>query len=212
MNTTVDPASIDSKYTSIPTTFNFRTVTEKDDKGNVVSKTKRPSVELPLKLLTLEGIADIFVNGSEKAKELLLEAVRNVQTDAAKVLVDEKLDVSDSNFDYSCTDWDKIANAPKESRRGAGIPKEVWEDFCADYLEVMPGLTGKSVGQIENQVKALASRFQTVKFNKKILEIIKDCLDTYAASAPAAVTYQEVIVFLQKKAEEFLNKDEADLF
>jgi hypothetical protein len=199
--------NFNNKVDTIVTKFNFRSQKVLDDQGKEIDTTKRPSVELSLKLLTLEGVAAILTSGSEKSQDLLLEAVREVQLQAARDIVNEKEDISDANFPMANIDWDFLANQPKESRRGGGIPKEVWEEFAADYLAVMPGATGKSSDIIANHVKALTARFQTVKTSKVIVQKLRDGISMYATVSANAEQFTDVLKFLDKKAAELLAKD-----
>jgi hypothetical protein len=194
----------DNTVDKVAIKFNFRKV--KDETTGLESK--RPTVELDLPLLSVEGIVKVFEAGG-KQLELLVEAVREVQISRAREIISEKEDISAENFPYDQLSWGVIANLPKAERRGGGIPKETWEEFAKDYVAVMPAVTGKSVEQIGNAAKILLNKFQQVKTNKPVLKLLKDQIAIYAAQSPNAENYSDCIAFLADKADTFINMDDA---
>ena len=199
-------ANFDNTIDKVAVKFNFRRV--KDEATGL--ETKRPSVELELPLLSVEGIIQAFQAGG-KQLELIVEAVRDVQISRARELVNEKEDVTADNFPYAELGWEKIANLPKAERRGGGIPKETWEEFAKDYIAVMPSATGKSIEQVTNASKILLNKFQAIKTNKIVLAMLKDQIGIYTNTSPNAEQYSECINFLVEKAETFLSLDDAAL-
>jgi hypothetical protein len=181
--------------------FNFK----KDDLGN-----KRPSVTIPLAVPSVEGIIAILETGG-KGLELLLEAVQTVIYDQARSIVNDKEDITATDFPYEQLGWDFIANMPKAERRGGGIPKEVWEAFSVDYIAVMPSATGKSVEAVTNGARILVQKFSAYKTNKPVLELFKGYLALYANTSPNAETYQDCLEFLNEKVTKLLTMDDADL-
>lgn len=203
-------ANFDNKVDKVTTKFNFRKVVTKDEATGVETETKRPTVELELPLLTVEGVIAALQAGG-KQLDLVVEAVRNVQLDRARELVNEKEDITSDNFPYAELSWETIANLPKAERRGGGIPKEMWEDFSKDYIAVMPAVTGKSVEQIANAAKILLNKFQQAKTNKPVLSLLKEQLGIYANSSANAEQFSDCIQFLVEKTETFLKMDDAQL-
>lgn len=186
--------------------FRFRKV---KDKATGLEST-RPTVELSLPLLSIEGIAAIFEEGG-KSLDLLVEAVRDVQIARAKEIVGDKEDISQANFPFEQITWSAVANMPKAERRGNGIAKEVWEDFAEDYISVMPGFTGKTTEQVTNASKILAARFNPVKTNKPVIKLLKDQIGIYVSQAPNAESFSEVVSFLIEKADTLLKAEEIDV-
>ena len=184
------------------TAFHFK----KDELGN-----KRPSVTIALPFLTLAGVAGIINSGDEKQHELLLSALEDVIYVQAREQVNADVNVSSESLDYSKLTWDFISKIPKAERRGAGIPKEIWEAFAADYISIMPGLIGRDVEKVTNAATILTKRFQPVKTVKKVISQLSDYLDVWFANTANADDLAEVYEFLKKKAEELLAADEAKL-
>ena len=185
-----------------PAKFHFK----KDELGN-----KRPSVELELKFLTLAGVAAIINGTDEKQQELLLSALDDIILVQAREQVNANPEISQETIDFNKLTWEFIASIPKAERRGAGISKDVWEAFTADYISIMPGLIGRDVEKVTNAATILAKRFQPVKTVKAVISQLKNYLDIWFSNTANAEELAEVYEFLSKKAEELLAADEAKL-
>ncbi len=184
------------------TKFNFRT----DKKLG----TKRASVELAIPLPTLDGIVEILKAGG-KELELLTDAIFDVVYDQARVQVDADETISQDRLDLTKLTWQFIANMPKAERAGTGIPKEVWEDFGEDYINVMPAVTGKSAEQVGYAAKLLVGKMQACKTNKKIVSFLKEQVAIWFANTSNAENFADVYSFLDKKAETLLLADDTVL-
>lgn len=210
MNDAAQPAEIsatfDEKHDKKAVKFFFKKVVDKDTKEEF----KRPTVELELPVLSVEGVIDVLKTGG-KGLELLLDAVAEVVIGQARSIVNDKEDVSQANFPFEKIDWEYIANLPKAERRGGGISKETWESFSDDYVAVMPSVTGKTAEQVANAAKILMNKFNLVKTNKPVLKLLKEQLAIYINNSPNAETYQECVEFLVNKADALLSMDEAQL-
>lgn len=203
-------ANFDNKVEKKDVKFSFRKVTTKDEATGLESETKRPTLELSLPLISIEGIIAAFQAGG-KQLDLILEALQDVQISRARELVNENENITTENFPYEALNWETIANLPKAERRGGGISKELWEEFAKDYIIVMPAVSGKTEDQVKNAAKILLNKFQQVKTAKPILKLLKEQLALYLQHSPNAETYSECVDFLVDKADKFLNISEADL-
>lgn len=213
-------------YIKKDTAFHFK----KDDLGN-----KRPSVTLQLPFLTLAGVAAIINmkmiqvaddankedpaviaaikhnKSVENQQELLLSELESTVYVQARSQVNDNVDINQETLDLSKLSWEFIANIPKAERKGAGISKEVWEAFVADYIAIMPALIGRDVEKVTNAATLLSKRFQPVKTVKKVISQLKEYLDIWFSNTASAEDLAEVYEFLSKKAEELLAADEAKL-
>lgn len=187
--------------------FRFRKV--KDEASGIESQ--RPAVELTLGKPSVEGIIAILQSDNQKSLDLLLEAVEGVITSAARDIVEANEDINQANFPLEQISWDYIANLPKAERRGGGIAKETWEDFVADYIEVMPGVTGKSVEQVTRAAKIYQNKFAMVKSNKPVLKKLHEQLSLYIMNTPRAEEFTEAVKFLTEKATTLLSQDDSKL-
>lgn len=199
-------ANFDNKVDLTEVKFHFRKV--KDETTG--EETKRPTVTVPLPLPSFEGIVDILQTGG-KGLDLLKEAVANIVVDRARELINEKEDINEDNFPYDQVKWETIANLPKAERRGGGISKETWEDFAKDYIAVMPGVTGKTENSVMLATKVYLNKFQQVKLDKKVLNLLKGQLAIYLNHTPRAEEFADCVEFLDKKAQQFLDMDSSNM-
>jgi len=179
--------------------FHFK----KDSLGN-----KRETVELNLPVPSVEGVIRILETGG-KQLDLLLAAVGDVIASQARSILNENEAMIASNFPLEQCSWEAIANMPEAEKRGRGIPKETWEEFAADYLSVMPGITGKTEEQITLAAKLLVNKFNSVKTNKPVVKKLKEQLAIYTTGSPNAEQFSDCIKFLDEKADALLAADEA---
>lgn len=199
-------ANFDNTVDKISAKFSFRKV--KDETTGLESK--RPTVEIDLPLLSVEGIIAEFQAGGKRL-DLIVEAVRDVQLARAREIINEREDITAENFPYAQLTWEAIANLPKAERRGGGISKEVWEDFAKDYITVMPAATGKTVDQVSNASKILLGKLQSVKTNKPVLKLLKEQLALYINASSNAEQFSDCVTFLVEKADALLSQDDAAL-
>lgn len=174
---------------------------------------KRPTVELRLPVLSVEGIVDILQNGDSRPKELelLLEILGDAVYEQARSIVNDDEAISQENFPLDKVTWEAIANMPKAERRGGGISKETWEEFAKDYIEVMPGATGKKPEQVGLAAKLLLAKFNPVKTQKPVITMLQGQLGIYVTTSQNAEQFSDCVEFLTKKAETLLNADPAAL-
>lgn len=200
-------ANFNNKVDVLDTNFHFRKVKDPETK----IETKRATVALPVPSLSMEGIIDILENGSAKAQELLLEAVRDKVLEQAREIVNDNEGINAANFPYEKLGWDFIANLPKAERRGGGIAKELWDDFAKDYVEIMPGITGKTKESVELAAKVFTSKFANAKTNKPVLKLLEQQLGIYINHTTQGEQFAPVVEWLSNKLETLINTDETSL-
>lgn len=192
-----------------PVNFNFK---KSKDKVTGIEYI-REAVQLAIPYPSVEGIVAILEGGG-KGLELLLESMESTVNSVARdILTDgpEGTKLSAATFPVDKLAWEVIANMPKAQRRGGGIPKETWEAFAQDYVEVMPEVTGKTIEQVANAAKILASKLAQVKTNEPVLKLLTEQLGVYAENSPNVEEYAECVAFLLNKAETFLNVSPEEL-
>jgi len=195
-------AAVDTKQVQ----FNFKKSTDK----TTGIETVRNAVQLAMPYPSIEGIVAILEAGG-KQLELLQEAIEKVINDAARELLYEDVTLTAGTFPVAKVSWDAISQQPKAQRRGGGIPKETWEGFAQDYVDVMPSVTGKTIEQIANAAKILMGKLAQVKTNEPVLQLLVGQLAVYADNSPNVAEFQECIEFLLTKAETFLNVSDEEL-
>jgi hypothetical protein len=183
-------------------TFGFR----KDKLGN-----KRQPIKLILPMPTTEGIVQALQD--EKQLEYILDVLKDQIKAAARAQIsDEEKPVNkQSELDINKLTIEFLANQPKAERTGGGISKEVWEAFSEDYIKVMPAVSGRTADQVGNAARLLLGKLQQVKTNKPVLTFLKQQLALYATNTENLEEFADCVDFLDKKAETFLNMDDASL-
>lgn len=189
-----------------PTDFNFKKSTDKDSGIDTVRETVQIAVPYP----SVQGICAILEAGG-KGLELLVEAVESITNAAVRAKLSDDYTLNASNFPVDEVSWEKIANTPKATRRGGGIPKEIWDAFELDYIEVMPGATDKGVEQVTRAAKLLKGKLTAVRTNEPVLNLLVAQLAVYADASPSANDYADCIEFLLSKADTFLNVTDEQL-
>jgi len=196
------PASL-STYAEKEVKFNFR--------KNAELGTKRPSVALNLKFLTLAGLVNILESGDEKQVNLILETLQTPVLDQARNQVDENEAITQETLDNSKLSWEYISRLEPAARRGGGIPKETWEAYVQDYIEVMPGVTGKTAEQVTRAASLLGNKLSSVKGNKPVLSFLREAIDLHFASSAKSEEFVDCYEFLKNKADALLQASDADL-
>lgn len=181
--------------------FKFRF--KKDKLGN-----QRPSVELKLPVPSVEGIVDILQKGG-KGLELLMDVVADTIRSAAASFVADDEKISQESFPLDKISWEAIATAPRAERKS--IADEVWEAFAKDYIEVMPGVTGKSVEAVTNATVVFLKKFSIVKTNKEVLGKLKEQLGLYMEHSKKAEEFTEVLELLTAKVDAYLKANDTEL-
>jgi hypothetical protein len=197
------------KVNTKPVNFNFK---KTKDKITGI-ETIRDTVQLAIPYPSVDGIVEILQKG-EKGLELLIEAMENVVNTAARDLLSDGPEghaLNAATFPTEKVSWEAIANQPKAQRRGGGIPKETWEAFATDYVEVMPEATGKSIEQVANMAKILVGKLSACRTREVVLNLVVQQLALYAEHSPNIEDYQECVAFLLNKAETFLNVSDEEL-
>lgn len=208
------PEGFDNKVEFRPYKFSFKTAIIKDDEGNEIGKSKRPTVELTLPVPSVEGCIAALESGDKKQINLILEAMENIVLSKAREVVNDKEDVSQESFPFNEITWEAIANAPEAERKGRGIPAETWKEFSADYISVMPALTGKTEKQVGAAAEILVDKFNKLRSNKdykKIVRLLVDQLAIYMSNSPNADQFMDCVVFLTEKGQKILTAEEVSV-
>jgi hypothetical protein len=194
-------ANFDKNVDTKDFSFHFK----KDKLGN-----KRPSVELKLPVPSVEGIVAILEAGG-KQLELLQEALYDVVRSQAAQIVSDTENISQETFPVSKITWEAIANMPKADRRSSAITAEQLEAFAKDYLEVMPGVTGKSLDSVTLATEIYLKKIAPAKTNKPALNVLKVQLGLYLEHSRNAENFMDVVEMLLKKVDSYLSADDVAL-
>ena len=221
-----DPSEAINRLSQLPdpivqsqeTTFTFKKPRKGADGKPVTDElgqevTARAPVKLMIPVPTWEGLLS-FLGEDEKHQTFLLDVVADlIKEEAKKQVNDETKPVNTQeqlNLDLLSLKY--IANMPKSERTGRGIAKEIWEEWTKDYVSTITAATGRDVEKATIAAKLFyPGRLQPVKTNKKVISFLANQLDIWMSNTANGEEYQEIYDFLKKKADEFIQMDEATL-
>lgn len=194
-------------YTVVPTGFFFRK--DAEDK-------KRDTITLPLQFPTAQTIVDIFESGNERGINKILGLMADAIIGQARGVLQDNPTMTAETFPQDQLGWAAYEAATEAERKFNGIPQSLWDSFKADFIAVMPSITGMNdadgINRIKNAAKKLIDqRLAQDKTNKPILNALYARLALYAEKAPNAENYAECIKALETKITTFLEFDEAKL-
>lgn len=198
--------------------FNFRFKKDKMDN-------QRATVKVTAGVPSVEGIVAILEKGG-KGLELLQDAIADVVRSAIAVDVgdDEKYSQSSYNtavlklknadgteYEVPKYSWEGIANQPRADRRASNITQENWEAFAADYIAIMPGITGKDISAVTNATVVFLKKFSIIKTDKPVLSKLKDQLALYVEHTKKGEEFQEILELLTSKVDGYLAANDVEL-
>lgn len=210
--------------------FTFRTIQVPDpdlgldDKGQPKTKDfKRPTLTVQIPLLTKAGVI-AALSADDKTTELVIDAVNAQIQDRARAIINDKIDV-DPNIVLKIEDLPieqlslaAIASLPK-SERGAGLAKELFQAFVADYKVMMQSPEAialfsdkkpRSPDILEKHAILLAGKFNQVKSRKDVVGQMQGFLDVWAQVTPNLEEHSQVYEFLQSKANAIMQGESFD--
>lgn len=179
----------------VPATFRFK----KDKMGN-----KRPAVELKIPVPSVEGIVEILRAGG-KELDLLQDVLFSTVKGVAGEFVSNDEKISQETLPVAQLFWSVIANMPKAER--ATISTEQWESFGADYLSVMPSVTGKTPDQVGLALQLFLKKLASVKTNKPVLKVLQTQLGLYMETSNAE-QFSDVLELLNRRLDAYLSAEE----
>lgn len=200
--------------------FHFRK--EKNDKGEVIGE-KRPSFKPKLPLITIAGIAAALAAG-DKTSQLVVDAVNEVIIDRMRGLINAKLELepsvvlADDQFDLNKLSLLEIANLPK-SERGAGISKELWAAFVADYKATMvkpaaiamfPDKKARTPDVLEKHGIVLGGKFNQVRSRKDVIGQMLGFIDIWASTTENLEEHVACYEHLKAKGNQLLQSENFD--
>jgi hypothetical protein len=171
----------------------------------------RSPLKLQVPIPTMTGL--LRAMSDPKKRDLILDIVGDAVREAVRQQVGDETNpvMKQEDLKVEFLSLDYLANLPKSERTGRGISKETWQEWVEDYIATIMEVSGSSQDKVGNQARLLyPGRLQPVKMQKKVLAFLSDQLNKWSANSPNAETYNDIKIFLQKKADEFLNLTEDD--
>lgn len=206
--------------------FHFRKDKDLEAKDKeLVGKTKRQTYKVAIPLLTKAGLMAVLT-ADDKSTALALEACNNIIIDRARGIINDK--VENDSFDKEKGKWMvtldntslnledlsflKIALLPK-SERGAGIAKEAWQAFVADYKEAMqkpaaidmfPDKKPRTPEVLEKHGVILGGKFNQVRSRKDVIQQMLGFLDIWITVTENADEHMPIYEHLTAKGKVLL--------
>lgn len=210
-------AQVSTKLVSMEeVSFHFR----KDKEAGEGSKRETFKAQLPL--LTKAGLI-AALQADDKSSTLALEKCNEAIIDRARGMINDAVE-SDS-FNKETKKWNKtlgqadldleklsflaIANLPK-SERGAGIPKEAFAAFVADYIETMqkpaavaalPDKKPRTLEILQKHGQILGGKFNQVRSRKDVIGQMLGFLDIWVQVTENADEHLAVYEHLAAKGK-----------
>lgn len=188
-----------SNASRLTTDFNFRT------KDGV----KRPTVTLEYNVPNAEGVAELLVSEDAKVVALVVEVVGALLTSHIRGYVDADMDFDQAKLDALISEGKvsiaTIANLPKSER--SMLTKEDLEAFAADYVAIMPGVTGKPVEKVQAAAGLFIERYKRAAGDQDVLAVLKGQLGVFIDNAGEEVLtkHERAITFLANKVDELMS-------
>ena len=188
-----------STTTTVTSDFHFRT---KDGY-------KRPTVSVEYPAPNAAGIVEMLQSDDTKLVSMIVESTQNILHNHIRGYVDADLDFDQAKLqelvDAGKINLETIAHIPKADRNT--LTKEDLENFAADYIRIMPEVTGKTEAQVATAAGLFVDKFKKVAGDNQVLEILQTQLGLFVDSAPEEVveTHQQVINWAANKLDELLS-------
>jgi len=197
-----ETATINPNFNKLVDVKDFKFRFKKDEFGN-----QRPAVELKAGIPSVEGFVAILEAGG-KQLELLQEAAYNIVRSALQSEVSDNEKASQETIDWNKFTWEAIANQPQADRRSSAISEEAWTAFTTEYIQIMPGITGKSAEAVGNACIVYKKKFAQIKTDKKSLEKLKEQLTLFIGHTKNGEQHQEILDMLIQKCDNYLKSDD----
>lgn len=204
--------------TGMEVKYFFKTEKLKDAEGSEVGDgRKHPDVIAVLPKPTADEVAEILTGPDSATKVLVMDAIENIIFLAGRSQINEWREknaegtFTANNFDLDKLTLQAISMLPKKSRGGYAPSDDELKAFCEDYKAVMLHKVGYDAKKVGTHVKNLAQGLVKVKTEKKILEILRNLLDQWAANTEAMDDHQQVFEWLSERIAKWLKVEEKDV-
>lgn len=180
--------------------FAFRT--------NKETGVKRPTVEVEAEVPSKDGLVELLTSedpADAKVQELVIEGVISTLQSHIRSYVDEDKDFDQEAYnrllEQGKVDLHYIANMPRAERNV--LSKDDLEAFAADYIEVMPEITGKEVSRVRLTAEMVVERFKRITGDPEAVKVVKNNIVTFIENAPEAMveTHGRVLTWALNKLE-----------
>lgn len=217
---TQDTTATATADTGMKVSYFFKTEKLVDTDGNEVGNgRKHPTVEAILPKPTAQDVIDILSKQDipNAARTLVMEAIENIVFLAGRAQINEWREKNPegtftvNNFDLAKLSLEAIALLPKKQRGGYSPEDAELKAFAEDYKQVMLNAVGYDAKKVGVHVKNLEKGLVKLKGEKKILELLRGFLDTWAAHTTQMEEHAQVYEWLGERIAKWLKAEDKDL-
>lgn len=196
--------------------YHFKKEKIKNADGTVIGEGKKlPSVKVSLPVPNAQGLLEIVSHGG-KELGLVLDLMAEAVFDQGRTLVNEfraknaDAEIKPETFAQWAAQltFPFIASIPRGERKGLGISEDDWKDFGADYVAVMPAVTGKDLDRINKHVQLFQKKFYPCRNDKKALTVLHEMLLLWAVNTSSMEDNETVYNYLKERVETLLKEEE----
>lgn len=172
----------------------------------IIMKFQSETVQSVAALLNGEGLTP---EETEKVREFIVGCVNDAKKEYVKTLFDDVgYDEARANgIAPELYDVKVIAMLPPTRRGASGIPDELWEEFVADYQEVIVH-HGVDVKRAKVGADIMRGRFNKVRQQKEALLQFKTRIQTWYNHSSKAEQLATVYEYLIERAEKLIAANE----
>lgn len=161
-------------------------------RANKETGIKRPAVEITIEAPDSAEIISLLQSTDPadlSTQTMVLEEITGIITSHLRSFVEDDPEFCQDTYDElyaeGKTSLNHIANLPRAERNV--LSKEDLEAFAADYILVMPEITGKEVSRVRLTAELVVEKFKRISGDQASLEIVKNNLILFAEKAPEAM-------------------------
>ncbi len=197
-------ADVQADYLPKPMKFYFRTKEIVNELGEK-TKVKRPTVELAVPVVTLDGLIKLLNEGDATKIAGLLSVLENVIYTEAKQQVDDDEAITQEKLDLTKLTLDFILSLPPSSRSITAPSEEQWKLFESDYPAVMAAVqTDKTAGQIGLARDIFLKKLNPAKEKLDLIKVLKGYLSLWFTNSSQQEELAIVFEYLNNRAENLL--------
>ena len=197
-------ADIQADYLPKPMKFYFRTKEVINELGEK-TKVKRPTVELVVPVVTLDGLIKLLNEGDATKIAGLLSVLENVIYTEAKAQVDDDEAITQEKLDVSKLTLDYILSLPPTQRSITAPSEEQWKLFEADYPAVMAAVqTDKTAQQIALARDIFLKKLNPAKEKLDLIKVLKGYLSLWFTNSSNQEDLAIVFEYLNNRADNML--------
>ena len=170
---------------------------------------KRPSVQAEFDSPSAEGIISLVSSEDTKVVAFVEDLVSEALKSHIKGFIEADLEFNQESLEAlaagGSVSIEHIAHIPKADR--TSLTKDDLETFAADYIAVMPELTGKELARVQGAASLFVERFKRAAGDPDVLSLLQQQLAVFVDGVDAEILERNtrVCTWAATKLEELLS-------